>query len=532
MMKTLTPTLSGKVLTLWLALSQSHAAIAAIAADAAAVAAASATKTLSFPNSQPTNAVPAPPDFVSVGFETAFLDNYANAFAANLIASLAARASAPPVLRVGGTSGDRVQFDPALRGANKTCAKGRCPDGSDASFVLGPGYFDAFRSFPGARWTFQAPLGDGAFNETQLVAYVRRAWEAAGKEERVDAIALGNEPSVYWKTAREYYDGATKAQAAVVKALGLGDGKIFQIAETLNTAAVPHKPYAAQEVFKAGFDSDAKVKTVGEHWYQGTKTTFGIEALQADLMNHTAITARFPGYLKSLNAVHPTPYILSETGSTIVSGSPLTYAAGFGAALWSLDFQLAAMSRRVQRVVDSGRPAARHASFVPDSSESYGGPAVRPPWVANMFVADFVGKDKSRNVLEVSLGDDEALASAYVMYDAKSKKADRVALVNLKAWDAASNQDRKGLAFAVPVAEGTESVKVRRLRADAGVWATGFDEGGAKENVTWAGRQWTYKVDKGKGHYETGKLEEQTVKVQDGKALVNVPDTEAVIVYL
>lgn len=258
-------------------------------------------------------------------------------------------------------------------------------------------------------------------------------------------------------------------------------------------------------------------------------------------MNHTAITNRFPGYLKSLDAVQPTAaYTLSETGSTIARGVPLAYASGFGAALWSADFQLAAMSRRVRRVVSSGRPVAKHAPWVPDDS-SGGGPAVRALWAASMFVADFVGKDKRRSVLEVPLGGGgEALASAYVMYDddddddgtASSKAADRVALVNLKAWEAASDQDRGSLAFAVPVVKGTDSVKVRRLRADAGAWATGFDEGGAEENVTWAGEQWTYKVDKGKGHYVDGKLEEQTVKVQDGRAVVNVPDTEAVIVYL
>lgn len=338
--------------SLMLTLSQSHAAYAADTA--------SATKTLSFPGSQPTNAVPAPPDFVSPGFETAFLDNYANAFSANVISTLANRTSAPVVIRIGGTSGDRVQFDPSLKSANKTCVKGQCPSGSDATFVLGPGYFEAFRSFPDAKWTFQAPLGDGTYNETQLLAYVKCAWEAAGKE-RVDAIALGNEPSVYWKTAKEYYDGASKAEKAVVKALDLGDGKIFQIAETINTAAASHDPYAGQEVFEAGFKSDTKVKRVGEHWYQGTKTTFGIEALQADLMNHTSITNRFAGYLKTLNAVQPTDYILSETGSTIVSGAPLQYSSGFGATPWSVDFQLAAMSRGVKRVVDSvaQRPTTR-----------------------------------------------------------------------------------------------------------------------------------------------------------------------------
>ncbi|KAL7622188.1 hypothetical protein AAE478_007691 [Parahypoxylon ruwenzoriense] len=528
-MKTDTTSLLSRVMALSLTLAQSCAV-------ASAEAAASGTKTLSFSNSQPTDAVPAPPDFVSPGFETAFLDNYANTFSENLISSLASRMSVAPVIRVGGTSGDRVQFDPSLKNVNKVCVKGDCPHGSNAHFILGPGYFDAFKSFPDAKWTFQAPLGDGTYNETQLLAYVKRAWDAAGKD-RVDAITLGNEPSVYWKTAKEYYDGAMKVQATIVKTLGLqGDAKIFEVGDTLFSAATSHKPYAVQEAFKAGFDSDKKVKFAAEHWYQGKKTTFDVKTLQDDLMNHKAITNLFAGYLKSMNAVQPADggdgvsYILSETGSSTVKGVTLQYTSGFGATLWSVDFQLTALSRRIKRVVDSGRPIAKQGSWTPDNSGNNGGPAVRSPFSANIFVADFIGKDKPRNVVEV-LPNEEYL-SAYVAYDDGSKKADRVALVNLKAWDKASNQARGHHTFAVPVAQGTDSVKVRRLHADLGVWATGFDLGGTKENVTWAGEQWTYKVDQGKGHFVTGKLEEQTVKVQDGKALVNVPDTEAIIVYL
>ena len=61
----------------------------------------------------------------------------------------------------------------------------------------------------------------------------------------MDAIALGNEPSMYWKTAKEYREGAARAQAAIVEALGLGDRKIFQVAETIKPAAMSHSPYAA-----------------------------------------------------------------------------------------------------------------------------------------------------------------------------------------------------------------------------------------------------------------------------------------------
>lgn len=235
MMKTMTTasTLLGRGLVLSLALTV-----------ATAEAAAEGTQTLSFPKSQPTNAVPVPPGFVSLGIESAFLDNYANTFSENLVAALGDRMSVPLVIRIGGTSGDRLQFDPNLKDTNKVCTKGECPFGSNAWFTLGPGYFDAFKSFKNAKWTIQAPLGDGTYNETQLLAYVKRAWDTAGQD-RVHAIALGNEPSVYWKTAKEYYDGAMKVQKTLVEALGLkGDERIFMVGESLNSAARSHKPYA------------------------------------------------------------------------------------------------------------------------------------------------------------------------------------------------------------------------------------------------------------------------------------------------
>lgn len=61
-------------------------------------------KVIAFPSSQPSNATAVPADFVSLGFDNAFLNDYTNDFSANLIDSVAARMSVPPILRIGGTS--------------------------------------------------------------------------------------------------------------------------------------------------------------------------------------------------------------------------------------------------------------------------------------------------------------------------------------------------------------------------------------------------------------------------------------------
>ena len=74
--------------------------LAAINAEAAQT-----TQVVTFPASQPSNAVTVPADFVGFGFETANFNNYTTEFSQNLINSVGKRMSVPPIIRIGGTSG-------------------------------------------------------------------------------------------------------------------------------------------------------------------------------------------------------------------------------------------------------------------------------------------------------------------------------------------------------------------------------------------------------------------------------------------
>lgn len=223
-------------------------------------------------------------------------------------------------------------------------------------------------------------------------------------------------------------------------------------------------------------------------------------------------------------------YILSETGSALAD-PPREWQSGFASTLWSADFNLYSLSQGVKRVDGTHRPAAKHSLWVPDDSvndpalgESYNpGPQVRGPWFATPFVADFISNSPGQ-VVQV-LG--EQFATGYAIYDSEGDPA-RVALLNLKYWGA-GNGTRPSTTFAVPVAEDVESVTVRRLHADAGAAAQGDDVDGT--TIVWAGETWSYEVDDGNGHL-TGAAVEETVEVCEGVALVSVPDSEGVIVYL
>jgi hypothetical protein len=105
-------------------------------------------------------------------------------------------------------------------------------------------------------------------------------------------------------------------------------------------------------------------------------------------------------------------------------------------------------------------------------------------------------------------------------------------VVNLHPWGEKSDKKRPNRQCVIPVGEGIDHVLVRRLHADAGTDATGYDMGGSSQNVTWAGEQWSWKIDQGRGHFIDGNLNEEKVDDKDGKAYVDVPSSGAVIVSL
>lgn len=212
----------------------------ALAANECAASATTQTRTLSLPSSRPSDAIAVRADFVGFGFETAFLNDYANNFSENLVTVVADRTSLPPVIRIGGTSGDKVLFDPNQE-AIRVCINGECPLGSNAQYILGPSYFDGFKKFPNAKMTFQAPLGPDT-NNSESLKYVRRAYKALGTE-RVTAIALGNEPNFYDKTAAEYSNTSKGLASDIIKDLGLSDPKVFQVGNIANGGVLSGNPW-------------------------------------------------------------------------------------------------------------------------------------------------------------------------------------------------------------------------------------------------------------------------------------------------
>lgn len=184
------------------------------------------------PTTKPHGALVVPKDFVGFGIESAFFPHFNNRFSDNLVSSLASRMSEPPIIRVGGTSGDYFLFDPG-QDEYRVCFDGACGD-HDASYLLGPSYFEAYSRFRDAKIIVQAPLGNPV-NISNSLAYVRQAWERLDDGARVAAVALGNEVEyIYRGGAEAYVDAALEIQSSIVENLGLsGDAaKIFEAGNT------------------------------------------------------------------------------------------------------------------------------------------------------------------------------------------------------------------------------------------------------------------------------------------------------------
>ncbi|KAK8075493.1 glycoside hydrolase family 79 protein [Apiospora hydei] len=550
---------------------------------------AAAAKTLPIASTSPTGAATVPADFLGLNVESSFMNNYNNAFSNNLVSALAKRMSVPPVVRIGGTSGDEFVFDPNQDDHVKTCIAGECPTGSAASYKIGPGFFEGYKAYPDARMTIQAPLGPNV-NETLVREFVRRAWEArvgpVGSEwkSKIDAIALGNEPEFYTSDPAKYVRDTLEIEQIVLDELKLegDDRKIF---EAGNNAKQPVSQYDVSDILKQGMNKNGLIKATAEHLYQiDTTQPWDDATMQKLMLSHKAITHRLDTqYMPSLRASvgEGIPYMISETAAVLAS--PInTFVSGFGFALWLVDFSLANAARGVARVNHmGGRPVANHVLWTPDHTAGLRNPgpqarALRgrhdgrrlPPadergrrrgdrgvtggsdggsdgGNSSPFSvfnekrkqdAHVVDAEENVTIQELDLDtDSNPHMSAYAVYS--SGLLERVALINMHLYNgtaAAENGARRGSeTFKIPVGDDVESVRVQRLHADLGAAAMGFDYGGEQHNVTWAGEQWSKKIDGGEGHYTQGNGQVvETVTVSGGVASVEVPDSEAVMVVM
>ncbi|KAI1124063.1 hypothetical protein F5Y10DRAFT_269464 [Nemania abortiva] len=472
--------------------------------------------------------------FTGFAFEQSSFYNYSfdaqgkpNAFSQNLVDAVLSRTGGTPLLRVGGTSGDHGRYDASQKNATNYPATEYGPQTkiSGNRLAIGPPFFQAFKSWPGAKFELMVPFYNTTFSRS--VEWARAGVGQIGID-NLYALELGNEPTFYpWFSIKEYVRRYQSLQARLIAAIpSLADRRIFQ---AFDTASYSAGDLATKPAFQDGLDANASsIRQVAYHYYQNQHGVADFAALQ-DYIRHTATKSNITNFLadiRYLNGSHPAiGFAFTETGYSVggSGGNDHIRTNNFASALWSLDFQLCALSMGVSRVnwqqilrsdLQMWRPVAT----------SLGEPRVTAHFYSQPFVADFIGRSGKTRVVELDVGTPQSgLYAAYAAYD--DGKLARVALLNLELWDSQRNSSSGGrpeARFSLTGLLGTGSnLTVHHLTADKGALA--------HENVTYSGLEWSWAS---QGKQKKVKNDSKMLEINSTEVDIMVKATQAVLLEI
>jgi hypothetical protein len=444
-------------------------------------------------------------------------DGEPNTFSQNLINSVLSRTGGTPILRVGGTSGDKghcnaSQLFPVSRPATEGGPAFRPP-----YLSLGPSYFEAFKNFPGAKYIFMVPLAHRNLNNS--LEWAREGLGVIG--DRLQALDIGNEPDLYrWFDLPTYVKHFTRFQNALVAEFPkqLGQRPIFQ---ALDTAWGGASTLAVSAAIEAGINSTGAISQIAYHLYQAnTIPGAGLDLLQGQVANHTAIVevmSVFEPHIKYLREHAPgVPFILDENGNSL-GRRELLQRNVFATTLWNVDYQLHGMAMGVSRVNNQQIVFPGFQMWEPVDSK-FGPRCVRPNFYSQPFVADFIGRSGKTRVLELEVTGTDLL-SAYIAFD--DEVPARIALVNLELWTPDNGTRPSADITLTGLYDRNYNALIHRLASPEGAYGISF--------ITWRGLQWTSKSNGLEVRVGTGS---QRLHVYNGSVTVTVEATSAVIVDL
>jgi hypothetical protein len=484
-----------------------------------------ATHTIPVPSTVPTSAShPIDPSFPGFAFEQASFYNYSfdvngnpNTFSQNLINSVLNRTGGTPLIRVGGTSGDRGRFNAQQQSPTNCSAteRGPCFGGSGhPSLSLGPTYFEAFKNFPGAQYEFMVPLHGRDLNNT--LEWTKAGLDAIGNN--LYALEIGNEPNYYpWFAKDAYVNEYRRFEAALQrKFMSLQRNRIFQ---ALDIASQQENTLSTHKAFELGLKNDTtSIYQVAYHYYQNsTPTTFA--DLQSWLLHSNTVKGLsvFESDIAYLRKYHPhIGFVLSEVGDSLggKSGGP-RWQNNLATALWAMDFQLQAMSIGVDRVNLQSILSPGFCLWEPVNS-TWGPPTVRANYYSHPFVAEFIGSTHQSQVIPLNVSDADGKLAAYAAYD--SCKLARIVVVNLDLWRPGNGTRGNATLTLQNLPDDLEAATAHHLSAANGTFA--------ETGLTWKGLEWTYESN---GIERQVKNDSSQVAVKGGKIDISINATSAVM---
>ncbi|KAK3714340.1 hypothetical protein LTR37_007926 [Vermiconidia calcicola] len=477
------------------------------------------------------------PSFPGFAFEQAAFYNYAfdssgnpNAFSQNLIHSVLKRTGGTPLIRVGGTSGDRAHFNTTQSFATNFPATEHGVHFHAPYLSVGLEYFDAFQQFPGAKYEFQVPWDqwENGPHQRNTLQWAEAGLHAIGME-RLYSLELGNEANYY----KRFNEDGTLDQATYIeryrtledvmkqKFPDLSSRKVFQ---ALDIASAEAESLSVSEAFKLGLSESAdSIKQVAYHYYQGHGIN-SMEELQ-DWVSHSRTEQQMEVFKPSITFLRENypdiGLVLDEVGDNV--GAKATKGNiwnCFATALWRVDFQLYAMSIGVARMNFQQIFNPRASMWLPVHSDTGGVPQVTANYYAMPFAADFIGDTGNTRVVALDLDDDDdGMIVAYAAYD--DGALSRIGILNMRLWTL-EDGDRLSRVISIRgMPDGVKEATVHYLFAGEGALQ--------KHGITWKGLQWTVVSN---GIEERVVHDSKVLEIVDNELQVGVDAMSAIIMEL
>ncbi|GME26055.1 putative glycoside hydrolase family 79 protein [Neofusicoccum parvum] len=490
------------------------------------------------------DAGPALPEaFVSYAFEFSSFPDFAgnstsgpNLFSDQLLNNIGNITGTKPYIRVGGNTQDYAVYDPSLPVALVGVIDPERQPNYPTNVTVGPSFFESYATWPGARYVhgFNLARSNGTYGDEDLLGPVEPACRALGIDDRLLYWEVGNEVDVYnrgrfavrppgWDEAdyvAEWLNATRRVRARMGEACPeLATDERFKL--WAPSYGGTDNGLDAVRPWQDGIDADGNVVEVSMHFYMSGYGLPGI-TLQGTLLNHTNTAARLAPHLnvsRALAAAAPgVPYALTEVNSLYNAGQP-DVSNVFGAALWTLDFNLWCAANGVARVHMQQGLNFRYASWQPRDT-GLAPKGTRPPYYGDVAVASAVGDLTRAEVRVRSLRMESETDAAYATYGDGVLR--RVVLINMQTYNystaAGEGAVRPGrvYAFGVPAGCGGEAgaVTVQRLMANGSDAVTG---------VTFNGVSYNWELDEGRPVVQGNVTRDESLGIEEDGIDRSVP---------
>lgn len=238
------------------------------------------------------------------------------------------------------------------------------------------------------------------------------------------------------------------------------------------------------DVYRLGYTSDGTIKQASAHHYMGSSDDPGV-TLANKLLNRTEtlnIIARHRANADQISGNFSIPYVVGE-GNSLAREGRAGLSDSFGAALWVVDFGLAAASQgRISRFHFHQGTNYRYSGWQPINTPR-AVKQTRPPFYGHLALAAALGDSGKHAVRVVNTTLNTEHEAAYAIYN--NDRLTKIVVLNLNEYNAtvADPLERPVDTYSFRVPHGVKRVSVQRLMGAGSDAVTGLTFDGYSYNA-------------------------------------------------